>query len=971
MTNWKRLFTASFIALLFLFSGLAAGPDQETQKQASEISLDQKPPIDPRITVGELQNGLRYYVRENGQPENRAELRLVVNVGSVQEDEDQLGLAHFVEHMAFNGTEHFAKQELVEFMESIGMRFGPGLNAMTGFDETIYMLRIPTDSPDVIKTAFQILEDWSHALSFEHEEIDKERGVIIEEWRLGQGAVTRMRDKQFPILFKGSLYAERLPIGKKDIIENFKYETLKRFYKDWYRPDLMAVIAVGDFDKMEVEALIKKHFSGLVNPPNPRPRILAEVPDHEETLSAIATDKENPSTTVAVYHKFPLRDTETVGALRQMIVENMYNGMLNQRFSEMAQKPDSPFLAAFSGRGLFVKSKEVYSFTAMVDEKKIKDGLEALFVESERITRFGFTQSELDRQKINILRSLERAYAEREKSQSASYASEYIRNFLQGEPIPGIEYEFELYKRFVPEITLEEINRLGKEWIIDRNRVIMVNAPEKEGFQVPTETELLDVLAGVADVEIKPYEDTVTDEPLLAEIPPPGQIVSTKTLDKMEITEWELSNGVRVVLKPTDFKDDEILFRALSPGGTSLAEDEDYIPATMAAQIISMGGLRNFSAIDLQKMLSGKVVGVSPLISEFEEGLSGSASPKDLETMFQLIYLRFTAPRADADIFKVMTNQMKTFLKNRDADPMTAFQDTLQTTLSQNHIRTRPPTVETIEEMDLGKSYAFYKDRFADAGDFTFIFIGNIDLETMKPLVERYLGALPTVDREESWRDVGIDPPKGVIKKSVHKGIEPKSQTSIVFTGPFQYDSAHRMAIRAMGMVLQTRLREVLREDLGGTYSVGVRPSYDKIPDEEYSISISFGSDPKRVEELTKVIFQEIGKLKTDVSEDEVRDAREAIYRSTETGLKQNRWLLTKLTFKYRQGENPNKLLLLWEEPIELLSPEVIQEAAQKYFNMENYVLVSLFPAKDIKDLAFWSLITFNYRLFSLKTGCR
>ena len=948
MTKWKRLVTASFIALLFLFSGLAAEQNQETRKQASEISLDQIPPIDPNVTVGKLQNGLRYYVRENGQPENRAELRLVVNVGSMQEDEDQLGLAHFLEHMAFNGTEHFAKQELVEFMESIGMRFGPGLNAMTSFDETIYMLRVPTDSPEVIKTAFQILEDWSHALSFEHEEIDKERGVIIEEWRLGQGAGARMRDKQFPILFKGSLYAERLPIGKKDIIENFKYETLKRFYEDWYRPDLMAVIAVGDFDKMEVENLIKEHFSGLVNPLNPRPRVLAEVPDHEETLTAIATDKETSSTSVSVYFKHPLREMETVGALRQMIVENMYNGMLNQRFSEVTQKPDSPFLAAFSGRGLFVKSKEVYSLSAMVDEKKIKDGLEALFIESERISRFGFTQTELDRQKINILRSLERAFAEKDKSQSTSYVSEYIRNLLQGEPIPGIEYEFELYNRFVPEITLEEINRLGKEWITDQNRVIMVNAPEKEDLQIPTEEELLNVLAAVADIEIKPYEDTVTDEPLLEEIPQPGKIVSTKTLDDKGITEWELSNGVLVVLKPTDFKDDEILFRAFSPGGTSLAKDEDYIPASTAAQIISMGGLRNFTAIDLRKKLSGKVVRVTPYIYELEERLSGSASPKDLETMFQLIYLTFTAPRADPNIFKVMVNQMKTVLKNRDANPMTAFQDTLRSTLSQNHIRTKPMTVETIAEMDLEKSYAFYNDRFADAGDFTFIFIGNIDLETTKPLVERYLGALPTVHREESWKDVGIELPKGMIKKSVYKGIEPKSQTSIVFSGPFQYEPAHRLIIRAMGMVFQTRLREVLREDLGGTYSVSASPSYVKIPDAEYRISISFGSDPQRVEELTKVIFQEIEKLKTDVSEDEVRDAREALYRSTETGFKQNSWLITQIAYKYSEGGHLDELYQ-WEETLGVLSPEVIQEAAQEYFNMDNYIQVSLFPEKDIK----------------------
>jgi zinc protease len=347
-------------------------------------------------------------------------------------------------------------------------------------------------------------------------------------------------------------------------------------------------------------------------------------------------------------------------------------------------------------------------------------------------------------------------------------------------------------------------------------------------------------------------------------------------------------------------------------------------------------------------MLSGKIARVTPFISGLEEGLSGSASPKDLETMFQLIYLTFTAPRADANIFEVIVNQTKTALKNRDANPMSAFQDMLQTTLSQNHIRSRPLTVETIEELDLEKSFAFYKDRFADAGDFTFIFLGNLNLETIEPLVETYLGALPTIDREESWRDVGGDPPKGVIKKSVYKGIEPKSQTSIVFTGPFQDDSTHRLAIRAMGMVFQTRLREVLREDLGGTYGVGVNPSYEKIPEAEYSISINFGSDPLRVEELTKVIFQEIGKIKTDVDEDEVSDVREALFRSTETGFKQNGWLLAQLVFKYRDGEDPSDLLL-WEEKLDLLSPEMIQAAAQEYFNMENYIQISLFPEKDIK----------------------
>lgn len=946
MKRLNKFLLASLFALLLVLPFTASGQEKPLSEQAKTAALDQKLPIGPNVTVGEFENGLRYYVRENRRPENRAELRLVVNTGSVMEDDDQLGLAHFVEHMAFNGTENFAKQELVKFMESIGMRFGPGLNATTSFDETIYMLQIPTDSPEVMETAFQIIEDWAHGLSLENEEIDKERGVIIEEWRRGRGAWARMLDKQFPILLKGSRYADRLPIGKKEVIESFDYDTLKRFYRDWYRPGLMAVIAVGDFEKSAVEKLIKQHFSDSPKASEPRPRTAFEVPDHEETLFAIATDKEAPNTSVAVYYKLPPREQDTVGSYRQRIIENLYNGMLNRRFSELTQKPDPPFLGAFSSRGLFVRSKEAYMLNAMVKNEGIIRGLEALFVESERVARFGFTPSELERQKREAMRSIERSYTEREKRNSGAHTGEYIRNFLQGEPIPGIEYEFELYKRFVPTITLEEVNQIGKEWITEQNRIIMANAPEKEGLKVPTEDELLAVLGDVEEKEITPYEDTVTDQPLLAEIPEPGDIVDTKTLEDLGITEWKLSSGVRVILKPTDFKDDEILFQALSPGGTSLALDEDYIPARTAAEVISAGGLGEFNAINLQKRLAGKAVRVRPNISDLEEGLFGSASPKDLETMFQLIYLTFTAPREDATIFNVLTTQIKASLANRGASPEIAFMDTLQTTMAQDHYRARPFTAETVDEMDLEKSFAFYKDRFADASDFTFIFIGNLDLETMKPLAQRYLGSLPSINREESWRDVGIEPPKGVIHKTVHKGIEPKSQTSILFTGPFQYDRPHRNAIRAMEIVLQTRLREILREELGGTYSVQASASYFKIPDEEYRITINFGSDPQRVEELTKAIFQEIEALKTNgPSADEINDARAALYRGYETGVKQNGWWLTQLAYKYCLGEDPNDLII-YEKSLEFLTPDVIQEAAKAYFNMENYVQVSLFPEK-------------------------
>jgi zinc protease len=943
----KRTIFALFLAIFCLIPLVANSQETDDLQHAKKAPLDAKIPIDPKITMGQFDNGLRYYIRENKKPENRAELRLVVNAGSILEDDDQQGLAHFLEHMAFNGTKNFAKHELIEFMESIGMRFGPGLNAYTSFDETVYILRIPTESEEVMEKAFQILEDWSWALSLENEEIDKERGVIIEEWRLGRGANARMMDKQFPIIFKGSHYANRLVIGKKEIIENFEYDVIKRFYRDWYRPDLMAVVAVGDFDGTKVEQLIIKHFAQLSEATDTRQRTVFPVPDHQETLYSIATDKEATNTSVAIIHKLPLQDMSTVGAYRQMILEQLYHGMLNQRFAELAQKKDPPFLGASSGKMQFVRSKEVYVLSSGVEDDGIGQGLEALAVESERISRHGFTPSELERQKRQLLRSVEQAYTEREKNNSNLYVSEYIRNFLSGEPIPGIEYEYELFKRFIPEIKLDEVNKIGQDWLTEHSRVIMVNAPEKEGLVTPTEENLKGVMESVADMEITPYEDTATEIPLMAEIPEAGKIAETKVLEEYGITEWTLSNGARVILKPTDFKEDEIVFQAMSHGGTSLASDEEFIPARTASQVISAGGVGEFSAIQLQKKLSGKVVRVRPVISDLEEGLLGNASPKDMETMFQLINLYFTAPRADATMFDVLKNQMKAMLKNRNANPMFVFFDTLGRVLTQDHPRARQLTVEKLDEMSLEKSLHFYKDRFADASDFIFVFVGNLDLEAIKPLVSQYIASLPSSNRQETWKDIGIRPPKGIVEETVKKGVEPQSRAAIVYTGPFEYTQPNRTAIRAMGIVLQTRLRNKIREDLGGTYSIQASPSYDRIPVPAYSVAINFGTDPERVEELVNVIFQEIETLKKEgVTEDEHRDAKQALYRNYETGIKQNRWLLTQLYYRYLAGDDL-KSLFEFSKTLEDLTTEKIHEAAISYLNSENYIKVVLFPEKE------------------------
>lgn len=914
--------------------------------QPNLFALDQKIPVDPRITVGRLPNGLRYWIRENREPKNRAELRLIVNAGSVLEDEDQRGLAHVVEHLAFNGTTHFPQQKLVDFMESIGMRFGSDLNAFTSFDQTIFMLQIPTDTPAIMDNAFLILEDWAHNVTFDPKAIDKERGIILEEWRLGQGAEARIRDKQIPILLAGSRYAERLPDGKPEIIANFSYDTLKRFYRTWYRPDLMAVIAVGDFDRAAVEARIKKQFGPLTTPPGAAPRPEYPVPDHDGTLFALAPDKEASQSIVAVYHKLPAADQSTVGSYRRMLVERLFNDMINERLGEIAQKPDPPFLGAISSRGRFVGSKDVYVLSALVGDGGIPRGLRALYTEGERVARFGFTATELERRKGVALRYFERALVEKETEDTQAYAEEFTRAFLQGEPTPGIQYEYDLHKQFLPGITLDEVNALAREWMTDRNRVVMASFPDKPSVPAPTEAGLRAVLEEVKSQEISAYEDKTSDAPLIPQEPAPGSIVSRREIPAVGVTEWTLSNGARVVLKPTTFKEDEIFLRATSAGGVSLAEDRNLVPANTADQVVPAGGLGAFSAVDLEKKLAGKAVSINPSIGELEEGLTASASPRDAETLFELVYLTFTAPRPDPVVFEVYKAQLKTVLENRTKSPETVFSDTLRTTLQRDQPRFRPMTVDEIPQMDLEKSLAFFRDRFADASDFTFVLVGNLDLAILEPLVCRYLASLPALHRTETWKDWRVAPPEGVVKRTVEKGVEPKSLTAIVFSGAFRDDAADRINIRAAAQVLETRLRKLLRETLSGTYDVGVRPSYGRIPREEFRMSIDLGTDPARMDEMSRAIFGEIKRLqKKGPTAAEVDEIRLAESRDYETDSRQNGWWLSELVESYRLGTDPADIIR-FPESLKLLTTASLKAAAKTYFNTKRYVQVTLYPEK-------------------------
>ncbi len=938
----KRL---SLVLVAFLL-GCATTRKQPAQPPAAEEqTASQVLPVDPQVLVGELDNGLRYFIRKNQKPENRAALRLAVNVGSVLEEEDQQGLAHFAEHMAFNGTEHFAKQELVDYLESIGMDFGPDLNAITSFDETVYMLTVPTDNVAIVETAFQILEDWAHRVSYEPEEIDKERGVVIEEWRLGQGAQQRMFDQQVPILLKDSRYAERLPIGQKAVLDTFHHETLKNFYRTWYRPDLMGFVAVGDFDPAWIDSLVQVYFTRIPGVADPQERKVYPVPDHEETLFAIATDPEATYNSVNIYYKQDVRQQGTVAAYRQSLIEDLYHLMFNKRLNELTRLPEPPFLYGYSGRGRLLRSREFFILGSSVQNNGFDAGLEALLTESARVRQFGFTRSELEREKKDVLRGMEQAYRERDKSQSGGFASEYVRHFLTGEPIPGIEKEYALYQELVPAIELGEVNALASEWTSTRNRVITVNAPEKEGLEVPDEEDLLAVFARVDQKEITPYEDAVSDEPLVAQVPEPAAIVERGEILEIGVIRWVLANGVRVFLKPTDFKNDEILFTSYSPGGHSLVPDQDYVAAMTASSVVGEGGVAGFNQIKLQKKMAGKVVGVSPWIGGLEEGISGSASPEDMGTMFELIYAYFTSPRQDSTAFQAYQTRVKGFIQNRSAAPGAAFVDTIQVTMAQYHFRARPWSTALLDEMDLETSMAVYQERFADAGDFTFFFVGNFTLEGIEPLVRTYLGGLPSSGRQENWKDVGIEAPQGVVEKRVYRGIEPRSQSQLIFTGPFEYDGwRNNFEFDAMTTVLQIKLREVLREDLAGTYGVRVGGSVSQFPDQEYHINLGFGCDPERVEELTRVIFTQIDSLRnfgtTDLYINKVKEMRK---RKREVDLKENGFWINVLKWTDSQGIDP-RLLLEYPELVDSLTSEAVQAAAKRYFNMDNYVRVVLYP---------------------------
>ena len=914
---------------------------------SSAIPLSTRLPVDPKVRIGTLPNGIRYYIRKNLKPEKRAELRLVVNAGSVLEAPDQLGMAHMLEHTAFNGTTHFAKNDLIKYLESIGVRFGADLNAYTGFDETVYILPIPTDTARLVNQAFTILEDWAHGQTLDPTEVANERGVVREEWRSGRGAGERMLQQWLPVAFKGSRYAERLPIGNEASIMAATPAKLRRFYTDWYRPDLMAVIAVGDFDPNAIEALIKTHFGSIphAKPTAPK-RPMYDVPGNKEPLVAIASDKEATNSEVSLIYKMPAEKTVTVADYKRDLIERLYLQMLNERFSEITQKPDAPFLAAGGSKdSFFARNTEAFSLAANVKDGGIEEGTEALLKEARRVDQFRFLQSELDRARQNLLRAYERSSAEKDKTQSGSFVEEYIGNFLRGETIPGIDYEYKITQQLAPTITLADVNKLASSWITDDNRVIIAQSPVKPGVVLPTKAGILAAFDKANKAQLAAWTETVSNDALVSTPPAAGKIVSSKPLATIGAVEWKLSNGARVIVKPTDFKADEVVMQAYSPGGTSIADNPDFMSAQLAGQVVGLSGIGQFSFIDLNKKLTGKAVRVSPGLTETQERISGSGSPKDIETMFQLIYLDFTAPRLDTVAFAAFKQQVAPFLANRGADPSSVFLDSVSYIMSQHNFRDRPISAATFAEVDPAKSISFYKSRFADASDFTFVFVGNVDTTALKPLVETYLASLPTVPRKDAYVDRGGAPPSGVVQSVVHKGTEPKANTMMFFTGSCTYNPQTRVLMRALTTLVQTRLNETLREKLGGTYSPNVGGGCSREPRQEYSIQVTFGSSPDNVEPLYKATLSLIDSLKAaPVSEADVAKAREEILRSHEVDVKTNSYWASNIAARDEAGEDLGGLGTAYDDMVKAITPAMIQQAAKTYFNTANYARFVLLP---------------------------
>ncbi|MCS0810267.1 insulinase family protein [Massilia agilis] len=915
------------------------------------LDLSAPIPVGPQVKVGKLPNGLTYYIHKNSTPAQRLELRLVVKAGSVLEDDDQRGLAHFVEHMAFNGSTHFKRQELVNYMQAIGVKMGADLNAYTSFDETVYILPIPTDRKDNVDKGFAVLEDWAHGLTLNDADIDKERDIVLEELRLRKGAGERLNKVVMPKLFNGSKYAERLPIGTEEVLRNFKPDTLRRFYREWYRPDLMAVVVVGDIEPSEAEKQIRAHFAGLTNPAPERERNYPDISSRLDTEALVVTDKEASGN--AVFLRYPVAPAParlTYGSYREKKIESLFSTMLNQRLLELTMQPDAPFLGGITGITRFTARYQAYHAVAALGPRGAEPAIAALVQENMRARKFGFSEAELERARKNLLRSYERMYNERNTTNSASYVGEYLRNFLAGETLPGTEAEYRLVQELLPGITLEEVNEFARKTIpADSGKLVVYSGVERAGTPAPTREALLAAARMAEQGDIGQRKDKALATRLMERPPTPGSIVEESEDKTLGLTRLTLSNGVKVILKPTDFHRDQVMLSGARFGGQMLFDEKDIPNTRYASQVAASMGLKDFSPADVGKILAGKSASASTLLADYTDEVRGNsgAGIDDIEAMLQMLWLRFDGVRRDETLYASYMDLRKEALRNRQAQPEMRFRDAIVDTLYNKHpYEPRELTLDDVARMSLDRSIEIYRQRFSSAKGMTFVLVGSFDVAKLKPLLATYLATLPTPELTVAYRDVGLRPVTGVVKKEVLGGVEQKSTLSVTFTGPAAWSEQENLRMAALIEVMNLRVYEVLRTNLGLIYGGNLSGAVRKIPYEHYVISGLIPTGPEKMDKVVAALFEQIERLKTTgPDEAELAKVKTNWRQRNQRSLRENVYWMQRLQVSVLDGTDPGRILKVMDD-VDAMTAADIRAAAQRYFKTDNYVQVVLNPER-------------------------
>ena len=896
----KRL-TLTLLAMLALSATMLA-------QQAMPV------PFDPNVRRGKLENGLTYYIRHNEKPAQRANFYIAQKVGSILEEDNQQGLAHFLEHMAFNGTKNFPGKALLNYMEHNGVKFGENVNAWTSIEQTVYMLtNVPTTNMNLVDSCILILHDWSNFISLEGEEIDKERGVILEEMRQGQGAQMRIYEKMLPEIYPNSPYGHRLPIGTKEVVSGFDHEALRAYYHKWYRPDLQGIIIVGDIDVNEVENHLKSIFEDIPAPVNPAERIRFQVADNAEPIVSICTDPEETTYDVSVFYKHDIVPFEERGDVQYWIkgyIDQLVATMYNNRLEELTQKANPPFIYGGGYYSTFFISdtKDAWMSAAVAKDKDgIDEALNAIVAENKRMQQYGFTASEFERAKADLMKRIENQYDERDKQETGRIFRPILNHFLTNEPLMGIENEYMLLSQILPALPVEAINQYAAELIREDNIVITLTAPEKEGEVLPTKAELLAMFNKAKEVEVEPYVETVSNEPLIATLPVKGAIESKKHDDTFDATVLTLKNGVTVIYKPTTFKDDEVLMNAYSFGGYSVMDQSDPYTLQEINSLATLGGVGNFSAIDLPKVLAGKKASVHPQIGSLTEGMSGNCSARDLETMLQLTYLYFTSPRSDEEAFQSYITRTKAMVANAESDPNTAFRDNLMFAMYDNHPLVKRMKAEDYDKVDYAKALKLYTDRFKDANNFVFTFVGNIDPETFEPLVEQYIGSLKTKKNDETWTaNVPAITDKDVNSHYTKAMENPMVTCYMVYNGEMEYTMENQMKMQVLSDVMDIVYTEKIREDEGGTYGVGVNGNLTLRPKETFMFLIAFQTNKEMYEKLMGIAVAELQNVANQGPRaEDLKKVKEFLIKKHSEDLESNRYWMNCIQTQYRDGYNP------------------------------------------------------------------